>query len=269
VFTQITGSTRTNLTPTVVSGGEAVGCVSQESVIVFNDVAYFLWNDGVYRWDANGITCISNGKVRGWFATDDHFNRAMFWRSFAQFDPVNLKYRLFLASAGSTTINRWIEYDLITGAWWGPHKTTAFNPTCTVMVPGSNLKPFPMIGSQEGHLSKDDPTAKSDWGLASIPLSVKTRENVGGSPEEETYFGELSVFAKKGTGTLTVTPFLGDVGDTEETDPFSMDLSRGRQRLGRVGSGSSMQLQFDHDTIDQDVVLYGYTVDPVFPIGRR
>lgn len=269
VFCQITGSTRSNLRPVVVPGGENIGSVSQESAVVFNDVAYFLAHDGVYRWDSSGITCVSNGRVRGWFASDDYFNRAMYWRAFAQFDRTRMKYRLFLASAGSTTIDRWVEYDLLTDTWWGPHRTTACQLACAVTVLGADQQQYAMVGAAEGHLAAFDDSTKSDWSSAGIPFQVRTREFVGGSAERETFFGELSVFAKKQAGTLTVTPYLGDVGDTDATTPFDMTLSNGRERLGRIGVGSSMQVDLSHATINQDVVIYGFTVDPVRPVGRR
>lgn len=267
-FCQVTGSVRANIAPVGVAGGTKCGCVSQESVIVFNDVAYFLWRDGVYKWDYTGISCITDEKVRSWFVTDTYFNKAMYWRSFAQLDPVRLKYRLFLASAGSTVIDRWIEYDLLTGAWWGPHRTDAFNPTCAVLVAGTNQKPFYMVGSQEGHLSQETDT-RNDWGVSAIVMLGKTRENVGGRAAEQTYYGELSAFTEKLAGTLRVIPYLGDIGDTQATASMDMAMVNGTQRLGRLGVGASMQLQFSNAAIGEDVVLQGYTVDPVYSVGRR
>jgi hypothetical protein len=270
VFTAVTGSQRTNFKPTVVNGGENQGVESQESVIVWRDVAYFLAQDGVYKWDDSGIGSISDQRVRGWFTTDDYFNRSMFWRAFAQFDPLRLKYRLFLAGAGSETINRWVEYDLITGAWFGPHLTSAFDPSCAVLVAGTDQKPHFMIGSLQGHLSQESDSTKNDWGTHAIALSAKTREHQGGDPERETYFGELTVHCKPVSGgALSVTPYTGDAGATSATAAFTASLTYGRARLGRIGVTSSMQIQFDHEIMDEDSVIYGYTVDPVHPVGRR
>src|SRR5262249_9659957 len=62
---------------------DETGFLSQEAVAVYRDTVYFLWFDGVYQWDDNGILCLSDGsagraRVRSWFATDDFFDRRMF-----------------------------------------------------------------------------------------------------------------------------------------------------------------------------------------------
>ncbi len=267
-FNQVTGSQRTNFAPVTVNGGEKVGCVSQESVAVFNDVAYFLYRDGVYRWNSEGISCITNGRVRSWFTTDTYFNRAMFWRAFAEFDPIALKYRLFLASPGSVYNDRWIEYDLTTDTWWGPHRTDAFTPTCAVLVQGSNMQEYCMVGSLEGFLSQDQ-DARNDWGVSPIALSAETQSNEAKQPDYEKYYGELSVFTKEQPGTLTVTPKVGEIDSATAGTPFSMDMSQGRQRLGRLGRGKTASLVFENAVIDQDVVIYGYEINPVNVVGRR
>jgi len=268
-FVQVTGSLRTNFAPRTVNGGEKMGCVSQESVVTFNDVAYFLWRDGVYRWDSNGITSVSNDKVRTWFTSDLYFNRAMFWRSFAQLDPTGLKYRLFLASVGSAVIDRWVEYDILNQTWWGPHQTDAFSPSSAVLVAGSNQQPYFMIGSREGYLSQDQDD-KNDWGVSPIALSVETANQDMKEPDYEKYFGELSIHGKdQPAGTITITPKVGELDTLIADTPFSYDMTQGRQRLGRVGHGKQASLLIEHDTINQDVELYGYEINPVNVTGRR
>ncbi len=268
-FVQVTGTQRTNIAPVIVNGGENVGCVSQESVVVFKDIAYFLSMDGVYQWDSNGITCLSDGRTRSWFTTDDTFNRSMYWRAFSEFDPIAKKYRLFLASKGSDVIDRWVEYDILNGTWWGPHETTAFTPSSAFLVAGRNQQLYPMIGSRDGYLSQDQ-EAKNDWGLAPIEFDVKTRGLVGDDPEQMKYYGELSVFHKAQTaGTLTVTPSLGPHDEEVAQTAFSSDMTRGRQRLGRIGAGESAAIDFQHEVVDQDVVLEGFVIDPVDNVGRR
>ncbi len=268
-FVQVTGSQRTNIQPVIVNGGENVGCVSQESVVVFKDVAYFLSMDGVYQWDSNGITCLSDGRTRSWFTTDDTFNRSMYWRAFSEFDPIAKKYRLFLASKGSAVIDRWVEYDILNGTWWGPHETTAFTPSSAFLVAGRNQQLYPMIGSRDGYLSQDQ-EAKNDWGIYPIEFDVKTRSMQGDDPEQTRYHGELSVFHKIQTaGDLTVTPSLGPLGEETDQTAFASDMTRGRRRLGRIGVGESVALEFENAVIDQDVVLEGFEIDPVDNVGRR
>lgn len=270
MFLQITGNSTDNFAPVVVNGGEQTGCVSQETVVVFNDVAYFLWRDGVYRWDSNGITSITNGLVRSWFATDTYFNKALYWRAFAQLEPRNLKYRLFLASAGSSQVDRWVEFDLLSGTWWGPHKTDAFTPSSAILVAGTDNQPYFMIGGREGYLSQEQDD-KNDWGVSPITLSVETKRHDMTEPDYEKFWGELSVVGQvQTTGTIVITPSLGGSPDgmTAQT-VLSYDMSQGRQRLGRLGMGNYLSLAFTHNTINQDVMLYGYEVNPVNLIGRR
>lgn len=269
-FQQVTGTDRTSFQPVTVEGGQQVGCVSQESVVVRNDVAYFLWRDGVYKWDSTGITCVTDGQVRSWFATDTYFNRAMFWRSFAEIDTFGLKYKLFLASAGSDVIDHWVEMDLLTGAWYGPHKTSAFSPTSAVLVAGNNQQPYMMIGSLEGYLSNEQ-AAKNDWDLLPIEADVVTTSNEMGAPDTVKYYGEVSVngpdvvVAANETAIAQVIPIIDDV----ETAPMAYDMTQGRQRLGRAGTGRGLQIRITHDTINQDLLVYGYEVNPVSEVGRR
>ncbi len=254
---------------TIVNGGEGVGSVSQEAAKVYNDIGYFLSHDGVYKWDSEGITCVTNGLVRTWFTTDTYFNRSMFWRATAEIDSVAKKYYLFLASRGSDVLDRWVEMDLLTGSWYGPHKTDAFTPSCTLLVAGRNQKPYYMVGSREGYISQPQ-EARNDWGLFPIDFQVTMRGEEMEDPEQVKYFGELSVHVEpQDSGTLTITPALGDVDETTATAAMTADLTQARTRVGRVGSGNSMVLDFTNSELDVDVALYGYEVDPVNPVGRR
>jgi hypothetical protein len=269
IFNQVTGSQLTNIRPVTVNGGEGVGVVSQESVVVWNDIAYFLFFDGVYKWDSTGISCVTDGLVRSWFTSDKYFNRAMFWRAFGGLDPTGKKYRLLLASVGSEKNDRWIEMDLATGAWYGPHVTDAFEPSCFVNIAGRNQQTYLMMGSRDGYLSQDQ-IPRNDWGLCPIDLSVTVRSEEMGEPEQEKYFGELAIHVEpQDSGTLTITPELGSVDETTATAPMTADLTVARQRVGRIGTGNSMVLNFDNAEVDVDTAIYGYEVNPVNPIGQR
>lgn len=266
---QVTGSQRSNILPTIVNGGEQAGCVSQESVAVHLDVAYWLGRDGVYRWDSEGIRCVTDGLVRTWFTQDTYFNRSMFWRAFACIDPETNTYNLFLASRGSAVHDRWVSMDLNTGAWFGPHKTDAFQPTCALWVAGRNQQPFYMVGSREGFLSQtQDP--RNDWDLLPIAARATMRSDELESPEQEKYYGELSVHVEaQNAGTLTITPSLGSVDEVTATAPMTADLTQARTRVGRVGNGNSMVMDFQNAELNVDVALYEYEIDPVNEIGRR
>lgn len=265
---QVAGNQTSNIRPIGVI--ESCGILSQESVIVYRDIVFFLWLDGVYRWDSNGVTCVSDDAgVRSWFTSNDYFNRGMFSQAFASFDPVNTAYRLFLCSPGQTTTDRWVEYSLRTGKFYGPHLTSAFTPSCAVTIRGTNDQPYPCVGSREGFLSQDVDT-KSDWGITPIAMRVETRGHDNGSPDREKYFGELSVHTQKeSAGTLTITTSVGEEDDPFVNEPVAHDLTLSRERLDRIGTGKNASIVFENNEINQDVTIYGYEIDPVHETGKR
>ena len=263
---QVTGTSNSDFR--VVKLSENVGVESQESVVVYRDTAYWLWKDGIYKWDTNGISCISDGSVRNWFASDTYFNRGVYSTSFAMIDPIRNKYLLFLAAVGGSTINRWVEYDLTDKTWWGPHKTDAFTPTAAVVVTDSNDTLIPMIGDSTGFLSQNQST-RTDWTSTGIAMSFDSKFHDAGTPDVEKYFGELSIIGKvQSAGTCAVTPTVGYLNSTAKT-ALVYDMTKGRQRLGRIGQGKLAKLNFAHSTQGQNVEIYGYEVDPIIEIGRR
>lgn len=263
---QVTGTSNTDFR--VVKLSENVGVESQESVVIYRDTAYWLWKDGVYQWDTNGISCISDGKVKNWFASDTYFNRNVYSASFAMIDPIRNKYQLFLAAVGGTTINRWVEYDITDKTWWGPHKTDAFTPTAAVVVTDANDTLVPMIGDSTGFLSQNQAT-RTDWTSTGIAFNVNSKFHDAGTPSVEKYWGELYAVGKvQPAGSLTITSKVGYL-DATATVIQSYDMTTGRQRLGRLGQGKLAQLNFAHTTAGQNVELYGFEVDPVTEIGRR
>ena len=265
---QIAGNTRANIRPVGVI--ENCGFLSQESVVVYRDIVFFLWRDGIYQWDADGLICVSDrAGVGSWFKTNDFFNRGMFSQAFATFDPISLSYRLFLCSANSTVPDRWVEYSLKTSKCYGPHLTNAFTPTCAMWIRGTNDQLYPMVGSREGYVSQDI-DERTDWGLFSIPMHVTIAGHDGGDSDNEKYFGQLSVQTEKEPkGTLTITPSVGDPDAEVAGDVMSYDLTQTRERLDRIGTGKAAGLIFANDERGQHVTIRGYQIDPVHVIGRR
>lgn len=158
MLVQITGSGAEDATGSpdfdVVILSKELGVESQESMQIYRDTAYFLWKDGVYAWDSAGLRCVSDGttpqgQVRSWFATDDYFNREKYPNAFAQIDANRPCYRLFLASAGSNTVDTWVEFDLRDGTWWGPHSSTLFAPTSAFTRTNASNRAIPAIGSAD------------------------------------------------------------------------------------------------------------------------
>lgn len=256
------------------------GIESQESVKVFRDVGYFLWKDGVYSWDSNGLTCVSDGtpdgkgQVRSWFVTDDFFNRDMFYKAFAHIDPDHPHYRLFLCSAGSTEIDTWIEYDINEKTWWGPHSTTLFTPVSAFHRVDANDKTIPLVGGQAAVYQEQD--TRTDGTATPIAMDVITKQFDMGDQDRVKTFGELTMLGEgeQGTGLLTVQTIVGQLGSTTnnpinitKTQYFS--LGKTRQRLGRIGTGTHAQMRLTNAQVGQEVVLYGFDIDPVLMVGKR
>jgi len=246
-----------------------LGVLSQESVAVYRDTAYFLWYDGVYKWNSEGITNIAEaGGVDSWFNTDSYFNQDRFQYAFAAVDPVRTKYRICLAEAGSTEENTWVEYDIKDGTWWGPHKTNAFDPSSFVFVSLPSSKPVLTFGSVQGDVNTEQDT-RTDGTATAIELDVIGKRHDGGLPDHDKYFGELSIVGKaQSAGTLTITCRTGELNQTTTTTK-SYSMTRNRQRISRIGTGKHTELEFTNSEVGQDVELYGYMIDPVFVLGRR
>lgn len=263
---QIIGSDDTNFQ--VVKLSQNCGVTSNESVAIYRDVAYFLWEDGVYSWSDEGILCLSDGKVRSWFAGDSEFNRDRFQYAFGIVDPVRNKYRLYLNTAGSDSDIAWVEYDLNEKTWWGPHMTTAFTPTSAFVLLDGNLVPQTTVGGEDANLYREQET-KTDGNSSAIELDVVTKRFAMGVPDIDKYWGEVSVIGKAQTaGTLTVGLSVGEL-NVAETSTETWDMTVPRQRLARVGTGKHLQMEFTNTENAQDVELYDVEVNPVSVIGRR
>lgn len=251
-----------------------LGIESHETAKVFRDRAFFLWKDGVYSWDSDGIKCVSDqGGVRSWFTTNSYFNTAMFTSAFAMVDPNFPKYRLFLCSAGSTTIDRFVDYDINDGTWWGPHKTDLFTPTSAFVLYDANDRAIPMIGGSATVYQEQ--ATRTDGTSTPVAMDVIGKQHFDNDPDIDKYFGELSVFQKAfPTGTIQVTSRVGDLQSTTPVRPVRtivQDCAQAlpRTRLGRLGSGKHAQLEIANSEVGQDVELFGYEIDPVNPVGKR
>lgn len=271
-ITQITSSDGVTFLPAVVT--ENCGIISQESVVVYRDAVFFLWLDGVYRWDADGVVCISDqGNVRSWFATDTTFNRGMFSLAFASFDPVSIRYRLFLCSAGNVVPDRWVEFDMRTGKWYGPHTTAAFTPRCAFLLRGVNDQPYATVGSYDGYLSLDTET-RTDWGNVPIAEDVTTKQFTGGDPNRDTVFGQLYLFGEPQPTSKVTPPILnvaasvGELDAPVQTVNMTSDLTQGRYDLFRIGEGKHATLRLTNNQVGVNPVVYGFTI-PTADVGTR
>lgn len=271
-----TGTDDTNFR--IVNVSENCGIEATDSVCVYRDVAFFLWKDGIYQWDVNGITNVCEGKVQRWFTRNGTFNLSRLKYAFAQIDPLRKKYRLYLASAGSNIENCWIEYDFIRKQFWGPHFSRAMNPSCAFAFSTDSGLSIPMVGGTDGFI-RVDRQRRTDDDATGIDFDVSTAGHDVLMPLDEKYFGELHVSTKpQPRGTLDVYATVGDpdaprfakdVVTDEQHEPFQYDQRNSSDRLGRVGVGKACRLRFRNNEPGVDTVLRGYEVTPVHPTGRR
>lgn len=252
---------------------EGKGCYAPDSIKVIRDIGYFLGEDGVYSWGPSGVQCISDEKVRAWFTTDTYFNREKFPDAFAKYNARYHSYELHLAAAGSSSIDRWVSYDIQSGQWYGPHKTDAFTPTFAGEIVDGDGLAVPVTLGSDGYVYLGNQTTIADQGTA-IALEAITKVHTGDTPDITKHFGELAVINKVETtdGALTIATECGDVSEgslnprTEKT--FYAMLRSARQRFTRVGPGRGLQLTFAESTVNQGCEIHGYEI-PFHELGRR
>lgn len=246
---------------------DGIGCVSQETVVVIRDIARFLGTDGVYEWGPEGVVSISREKVHGWFTTDDYFNRSRFPNAFAHYNQLYDMYELHLASTASTYEDQWVAYDVRKKTWFGPHKTVAFSASCAATMENPDGMLIPVVGAEDGHLYVKNSSTASDDGHA-IEFSVINKFHSGNAPDIMHFWGELAMLTKvQTTGSLSVIPYVGGL-DASASATISVDLTKGRQRLRRLGTGRLCQLRLYENTVGVKVEIYGYEL-PFFELGRR
>ena len=278
-FYQITGTSISDFR--MVNISENCGIEAPDSVKVYRDTAFFLWKDGVYQWDNAGLKNVSAGKVSRWFTRNGTFNLSRLQYAFAEIDALRKKYRLFLASASSTIENCWIEYDFEEEKWWGPHTSHAFNPSAAFTFSTDSGLRVPMVGATDGFCRldrlrrTDDDTVGIDFDLVTARQHsvVDSRGDRVGLPDEEKYFGELSISMQpQPRGVLTVQATAGDLDASRSGDPedaYLAPLTSDRECLGRVGQGKAYKLRFRNNVAGQHVNLRGYEISPSFVVGRR
>jgi hypothetical protein len=231
-------------------------------------VARWLAEDGVYEWDSEGTRSITDPQVHPWFTTDTYFNRGQFPNAFARYDPFKHSYDLFLAPAGSTDFSRWVSYDIARKNWLGPHKTDGFTPTGAGLIYDANEVLVPVIGGSDNYVYQVTPGTFRDGTATAIDFDITGKFHSGDAPDVEHYWGQLSMLTKvQSGGTLTITPKVGRL-DAAAGTALSHDLTLGRERLSRVGTGPLCQLRFQNAEVNQALEIFGYEL-PFHELGRR
>jgi len=262
---QITGNSIRDFRRQTIS--EMVGFEGGEAVVVQESTVFFLWKDGIYQWDSGGVVCLSDKKVRSWFIKDDTFNRSRFRYAKLTINPIRNSLICQLAAAGSSNEDRWVEYSFADQTWWGPHKTDAWTPTCTTWVYDANGQPMWVVGTSDGFVVKEQVTRTDDTATG-VAFDVEGKWHDMNTPDIQKYFGELGLISKiQAAGTLSIIPYVGGL-DASAGATISADMTLGRQRLRRIGTGRFAKLVFQHSTAAQDIELFGYELG-YHELGRR
>lgn len=266
VIWKVTGSGPDNFAMLRVIEGK--GCYAPDSIVVIRDIGYFLGEDGVYTWGPTGVDCISDDKVRGWFATDNYFSRAQFPNAFAKYNARYHSYELHLATAGSSDIDRWVSYDIARKEWFGPHLTAAFTPSYASSFIDANNLTVPLIGTSNGFIMEQNQAAFNDDGQV-IAINWIGKSHAADAPDDTKIFNDLSLLSKTqaGAGALAIGIAIGAY-DVAVSKTFTADLRKSRQRFSNVGPGRNVRLEFTENTLNQGVELHGYEI-PFGLLGRR
>lgn len=248
---------------------EGKGCYAPDSVCVIRDVGYFLGEDGVYAWGTEGVKSVSDEKVRNWFASDDYFNRSLYPSAFAKYNSKYHTYELHLAAAGSSNIDRWVSFDIATGSWFGPHRTSGFTPTYAGEIVDSNNLIVPVILASDGKVYMQNQSGFQDPGSSAIAIDAISKRHSGDTPDIAKLWKRLAVLTKKQStaGNLAIVAAAGTLEATT-TKTFNPAQTKSRNDLDIIGPGEHLQLQFTESTLAQGFEIYGYEV-PYHELGRR
>lgn len=248
---------------------QKIGSLSPDAVVTINDKTYWLAGDGVYSIDDNDtVSNLTRAQVDGWFTTDKYFDRTLFPSAVGSWNPVSNSYELQIGT-------QWIAFQIDSGKWFGPHLTTALTPVgrATLRDAGGIYKSF--VGGADGCLYLQNATPPDDIAAdgthAAIASDWTLTPMFDGDPALTHYWGQPDLQARvEAAGvTLTVTSKIGYVGVLTTQPAQTMDLTKGRQRLARMGIGALCQLEFSQNQVGGQFLLYGLDVVPVNVVGRR
>ena len=246
---------------------EKAGCSAPDSVVTINDRVYYLGKDGVYEWGER-VDNISNDRVDKWFQSDTYFNRSRFGNAFAKYDEINHAYELHLANAGDSTENRWVTYYIDAKVWTGPHKTDLFTPTHACHGVDENMLPIALVGASNGVIYQANASTYRDGAATAIDMDCYTPFFSANAPDIHHVWLQPSILTKiEAAGTLSLTPYVGRL-DASAGTAISHDLTLGRERLTRLGTGPMFRFRIRQNTVNQSATIYGVEV-PFLERGRR
>lgn len=248
---------------------QKIGSLSADSVLTINDKTYWLGADGVYSIDDNDtVANLTRATVDGWFTTDAFFDRSLFTSAVGSWNPVSNSYELQIGT-------QWVAFQIDSGRWFGPHETSALTPTgrAVLRTPAGVYRSF--VGGSDGCLYLQNAPPPDDIAISGARAAINADWTLtpmfDGDPGVTHYWGQPDLQARvEATGvTLTITSKIGYVGVLTTQPTQTMDLTKGRQRLARIGVGALCQLEFTQNQIGGQFLLYGLDVVPVNVVGRR
>lgn len=268
-----TGVVLKNIQISQVTSAEGIpvgGCVSAETIVTIKDKCYWLGPDGVYEWDGvNPPNNISNDLVAPWFKSDTYFNRSQFSNAWASYNVLRHQYELHLASAGNTSTDQWVAFNVFNRAWYGPHTTAETTPNCGTALLDANGLPLVATGGTNGVIYLGNSANARDGSSSVITMDCIGPFHAMDEPDREHHWGELSMLTRiEAAGNLTIRPYVGRLNAVASPD-ITHDLTTGRQLLTRLGDGALCRLRFIKNTLNQSATIYGYEIDPAFENGRR
>ena len=268
IIWKLVGSNPDNFELIKVRDSKGRGCFAPDSVVVIDDVGYYLGADGVYTWGPNGVDSISDEKVRNWFTTTTYFNRSEFKNAFAKYNSKYHGYELHLAATGQTTANRWVFYDIARKTWWGPHLTDAFTPSFAGEIVDVDGLVIPVIGSTAGNIWQQNQSGFVD-NADDIAVDLVTAFHSGNTPDIEKLWLNPSLLTKieAAAGNMSIAVKLGGLNASSSVT-LSPSLLNGREKLRILGHGRLLNLEITETTASQGCELYGYEI-PYHELGRR
>lgn len=223
---KITGDRLTNFGIVDIPGG--IGVWAPDSAVLIRDAVYFLAEDGVYRWDGT-LTNISKNLVHAWFTEPGTFNLERLDEAVGHWNQKLDTYELYLPATGSSSLDRWVTFDLRAQEWLGPHRTTAYTPTCVGVLDGEDGRQRPAVGASNGEVYLKNSDDWTDGASTAIEMIATTNPMSAGDVEREKVWLELETHHKAlSGGTLTIGAKVGDLDAL--TDPISVTS------MTRVGS---------------------------------
>lgn len=250
---------------------EGKGIYGPDTIQITRDVARWLADDGVFEWDAAGVRSISDDDVKPWFSTDTYFERAEFPNSFSRYNPIRHAYELFLVPDGASSFTRWVSYDIERKKWMGPHKTGQFTPTSAGVIFNADDIHVPVVAGSDGYIYATTPGTFRDGpfpGGVAIDFDSIGSHHTGGAPDIEHFWGLFSILSKiQSAGTLNIIITTGGL-DATPSATITHDMTTGRQKIRRGGTGRLMQVRLQNSEADAAVEVYGYEL-PFHELGRR